>query len=159
VGVLYDYFRAPDDEAVAQLMAETDGGPIMGEAGATDLDVVDGKGIDPSVVLGQVVAFALDVPWAADLIGERLAWPQDVAQDPEYEGPWVVLLSERIRDALAEISDERMPGLAERWSRIEELSHYSDTGPEAMLSCLQEFVGLARRARASCEGIYCWICL
>ncbi|MBM0279104.1 hypothetical protein [Micromonospora tarensis] len=52
-----------------------------------------------------------------------------------------------------------MPGLADQWSHIEELSHYSDMQPEVMLSRLREFVGLARRARTSGERIYCWICL
>ncbi|WP_446213461.1 hypothetical protein [Micromonospora sp. IBSANI012] len=159
VGVLYDYFRASDDEAVAKLMAATDGGPVVREGDSPVVDAVDGKGIDPPVALGKVVSFALDVPWATDLIGERLIWPDGAGEDPEYEGPWVVAMSERARDALAEIPDDRLPGLADRWSHIEELSHYSDTQPEVMLSRLREFVGLARRARTSGESIHCWICL
>ncbi|MFU8873523.1 hypothetical protein [Micromonospora sp. SL4-19] len=159
MGVLYDYFRASDDEAVAKLIAATDGGPVVREEDPPAVDAVDGKGIDPRVVLGKVVSFALDVPWATDLIGERLIWPDGAGEDPEYEGPWVVVLSERARDALAEIPDDRLPGLAERWSHIEELSYYSDTQPEVMLPRLRELVGLARRARTSGESIYCWICL
>ncbi|MBG6100180.1 hypothetical protein ACLQ3D_32745 [Micromonospora vinacea] len=159
MGVLYDYFRASDDKAVAELMAAIDGGPVVREGDSPVEDAVDGKGIDPPVVLGQVVSFALDVPWDADLIGERLIWPEGVREDREYEGPWVVVLSEGARDALAEIPDDRLPDLANRWSHIEELSHYSDTQPEVMLSRLREFVGLARRARTSGDSIYCWICL
>ncbi|ATO16801.1 hypothetical protein CO540_25570 [Micromonospora sp. WMMA2032] len=159
MGVLYDYFRAPDDEAVAKLMAATDGGPVVRAGNSPVADAVDGTAIDPAVVLGKVVAFALDVPWSTDLVGDRLVWPEGVAQDREYEGPWVVVLGERARDALAEIPDDRLPGLAERWSRVEELSYYSDTRPEVMLSRLREFVGLARRARGNGEYIYCWICL
>ncbi|MEV1112819.1 hypothetical protein AB0I95_29855 [Micromonospora sp. NPDC049751] len=159
VGVLYDYFRASDDEAVAKLMAVTDGGPVVCAGDSPVEDAVDGKGIDPPVVLGQVVSFALDVPWEPNLVGERLIWPDGAAEDREYEGPWVVVLSDRTRDVLAEIPDDQLPGLAERWSHIEELSQYSDTGPEAMLSRLREFVGLARRARTNGEHIYCWICL
>ncbi|WP_422736555.1 hypothetical protein ACN263_23880 [Micromonospora sp. WMMD729] len=159
VGVLYDYFRASDDEAVAKLMADTDGEPVVREGGSSVEDAVDGKGIDPNVILGKVVSFALDVPWTSDLVGERLLWPDGAAEDREYEGPWVVVLGEGARDVLAEIPDDRVAPLAEQWSRIEELSHYSDTQPEAMLSRLREFVGLARRARASGQNIYCWICL
>ncbi|MGW2621987.1 hypothetical protein [Micromonospora taraxaci] len=159
VGVLYDYFRASDDEAVAKLMAATDGGPVVREGVSPVVDAVDGKAVDPPVVLGKVVSFALDVPWATELIGERLVWPAGAGEDLEYEGPWVVVLSEHARNALAEIPDDRLPSLAERWSHIEELSYYSDTQPEVMLSRLREFVELARRARTSGENIYCWICL
>ncbi|GAB3944055.1 hypothetical protein GCM10027614_33610 [Micromonospora vulcania] len=40
-----------------------------------------------------------------------------------------------------------LPGLADRWSRIEEFSPYSDIEPDFMLPLLREFVGLAHRAR------------
>ncbi|WP_030488160.1 hypothetical protein [Micromonospora chokoriensis] len=159
MGVLYDYFRAVDDEAVAKLMAATDGGPVVRAEDSPVEDAVDGKGIDPTVVLGKVVSFALDVSWSTDVIGDRLIWPEGAREDLEYEGPWVVVLSDRARDALADIPDDRLPGLAKQWSHIEDLSHYSDAQPEVMLSRLREFVGLARRARTSGESIYCWICL
>ncbi|WP_435207205.1 hypothetical protein [Micromonospora sp. bgisy143] len=159
MGVLYDYFRAPDDEAVAKLMAVTDGEPVVREGDSSVEDAVDGKGIDPKVILGRVVSFALDVPWSSDLVGQQLIWPDDAAQDPEHEGPWVVVLNDGTRDVLAEIPDSRLPALAEQWSHIEELSDYSDTQPEVMLSRLREFVDLARRARTNGDSIYCWICL
>lgn len=159
VGVLFDYFRASDDEAVAKLMAATNSGSVMQEGISLLVDAVDGKGIDPPVVLGQVVSFALDVPWSLDLIGERYVWPDGTDEDLEYEGPCVVALSERARDVLAEIPDDRLPHLADRWSRIEEFSRYSDVQTEVMLARLREFVGLARRARESGENIYCWISL
>jgi hypothetical protein len=159
VGVLYDYFRASDDEAVAKLMTATDGDPVVRDGDSSVEDAVDGKGIDPMVILGRVVSFALDVPWSSNLVGQRLIWPDDATQDPEYEGPWVVVLNNGTRDVLAEIPDSRLPALAEQWSGIEELSDYSDMQPEVMLSRLREFVELARRARRSGDSIYCWICL
>lgn len=159
MGVLYDYFRAQDSEAVAKLMAATGGGPLVRQAELPVADAVDAKGIDPSVVLGKVMSFALDVPWDVDLAGIRLVWPDGADEDEGYEGPWVVVLSERARDALAEITDDRFPDLAARWSRIDELSHYRDVQPEMMLSLLRELVGLARRARAAGDSLYCWMCL
>ncbi|MBM0277435.1 hypothetical protein [Micromonospora tarensis] len=159
MGVLYDYFRAPHDEAVAKLMDTTDGGPVVREQASPLEDAVDGKGIDPPVVLGKVVSLALDVPWSVGLVRERLVWPDGAREDLEYQGPWVVALSDDTRNALAGIPDERMADLADRWSRVEELSHYSHTQPAVMLSRLREFVGLARRARTSGESIYCWISL
>ncbi|MFG1885256.1 hypothetical protein [Micromonospora sp. NPDC049102] len=154
----YTFSRSPSGGdttagAVAKLMVCTGGGPVVCDGDSSVEDAVDGKGIDPAVVLGQVVSFALDVPWKADLVEERLVWPEGAGEDREYEGPWVLVLGDRTRDVLAEIPDGRLPGLAEQWSRIEELSRYSDVRPEVMLSRLRAFVGLARRARTNGESI------
>jgi len=60
VGVLYDYFRAADGATVAKLMEATDGGPLVQHGPEPVADAVDAKGIDPTVVLGKLVSFALD---------------------------------------------------------------------------------------------------
>ncbi|NBE84126.1 hypothetical protein [Micromonospora rubida] len=156
MGVLYDYFRAADDEAVAALMAATNGGPLVGPAAPAEADVVEAKGVDPSVVLGQAVSLALDVPWAVDLVGDRLIWPDAAAAQAEHDGPWVVRLGDRVRDVLAAVAEDRLPALADRWSRIEELSWGE---PAGMLPVLRLLVGLARRAQASGQHLYCWMSL
>ncbi|OZV76454.1 hypothetical protein CA850_26770 [Micromonospora echinospora] len=162
MGVLYDYFRAPNTEAVAELMAAAGGGPLAGAGDsrlADAVDAVDAKGIDPSVILGQLVSYALDVPWDTRLVGDRLVWPDGAGRDPGYEGPWVVVLGDSARDALAGIPDERMSALADRWLRVEELSDFGDPQPAAMLVLLSDLVGLARRARGNGDHLYCWMCL
>ncbi|MER5705364.1 hypothetical protein ABT023_25960 [Micromonospora sp. NPDC002296] len=156
MGVLYDYFRAADDEAVAASMAATNGGPLVGAAALPEVDVVEAKGIDPSVVLGQAVSLALDVPWDVGLVDDRLIWPDAVTAAAEHDGPWVVRLGDRARDVLAALAEDRLPALADRWSRIDELSWGE---PVDMLPVLRRLVGLARRAQASEQHLYCWMSL
>lgn len=155
MGVLFDYFRAADEAAVHALMVVKDGGPIAGGVGP-DVDAVDAKGIDPTVNLGQVVAFALGVEWDADLMGDRLVWTSEV--DGGGHGPWVAEVGDPARDALAAIPAARLAPLAEQWAGIEEFDD-GHTTPEMLLSVLAELVGLAGRARAAGEHLYCWICL
>jgi hypothetical protein len=159
VGLLYDYFRAADGASVAKLMEFTGGGSLLRHGQDPLADAVDAKAIDPTVVIGQLVSFALDVPWSPELLDAKLVWPADAAQDEEDEGPWVVVLAERARDALDEIADDRLPELAARWSHIEELSRYDDVRPDTMLPVLTQLVGLARRARGAGEALYCWMSL
>lgn len=157
MGVLFDYFRAADAAAVVTVMEATDGGPLIRHGHEPIADAVDGKGLDPTVVVGRLVSFALDVPWSADLVDDQLVWPAGVAEDPGYEGPWVVVLADRARDAIAGIADEHIPELAQRWSGIEELA--GGANPEDLITPLTQLVGLARRARPGGESLYCWICL
>ncbi|MCW3820486.1 hypothetical protein ONA91_39250 [Micromonospora sp. DR5-3] len=44
----YDYFRAPDEEAVAKLMADVGGGPLLRKGHPPVADVVGTNWIDPS---------------------------------------------------------------------------------------------------------------
>lgn len=157
--MLYDYFRASDAEAVAELMADLDGGPVVRASGSPMPDAIDAKWLDPSMVLSWVIAFALDVPWDIHLAGDELVWPGGAGRDMEYQGPWVVAIGESARDALADIPEDRMPELAERWSRIDELAQFDDMSPELMLSFLRQFVRLAGNARTSGETVYCWMSL
>jgi hypothetical protein len=153
--MLNDYFRASDAETVAKLMIELDGGPV---APAVP-DAVDGKNLDPVMVLGQLLAFALDAPSASRLVTMDLVWPAGAEDDGDYMGPWVADIGTRARDTLADITEDRMPGLAQRWAGIDELSPFSDMSPELMLSFLRQFVGLARTAREAGDTIYCWMSL
>jgi hypothetical protein len=155
VGVLYDYFRAPDDAAVEALMAATGGGPVMVHGGDGPVaDVVDAKGIDPTVILGQLVAMVRGVEWSPHVVDDELVWPE--GDDEESEGPWVVVLDDLARDTLADIADGRLPELADRWSGIEELA---GSQREELLRSLTDLVNLARRARAASEHLYCWMSL
>ena len=163
MGVLFDYFRAPDAKAAARAV-ELPGGPLLPEPA---FDGVEAKGIDPCVVLGQLVAFIRGVPWDVDLVRTVLVWPPPETQpatEEEYEalpedspwkeGPLLQALDRDVRDTLGTVDDARLPALAAQWARIEEFHHTMRT--DDALSLIKDLVGLARRARDAGHPLYCW---
>lgn len=159
MGVLHDYFRAPGAATVVALMDRHDAdSPETIEGWPTEVVAV--KNIDPGVALGQLVGFVLGEPWTPGLVDDRLVWPG--GQDPdllvEHEGPWVRELGDQARDALAGVADDRVPELAARWVRIEEIS-WPGAPDDALVPLLTDLVALARAARAADEHLYCWTCL
>jgi hypothetical protein len=169
MGVLYDYFRASDPAAAATVM-ELPAGPLVpGNEGQPPFDGVDAKGIDPTVILGQLVAIARGVPWSTDTVTTRSVWPppdtapanaERATQVPEDSpwatGPWVEELDDRTRDTLADIDDSRLAEVATRWAQIAEFTHYSDIHDDSLSPLLANLVGLARRARDAGHRLYCW---
>ncbi|MFJ4189712.1 hypothetical protein [Kitasatospora sp. NPDC089509] len=185
MGVLTDYFRAPDAAAVARALELTGGarpefraGPGGGsddggsEGGGFDGDIgrafdgVEAKRVDPGVVLGQLVAAIRAEPWRVDLVAEVPVWPTTPPpgpdgpaggeDDPWATGPWVTELDEATRDALAGVADDRIPEAVRRWAEAEE---WDGADPTDLLPLAEELIALARRARAAGERLYCWICL
>ncbi|MEU2632453.1 hypothetical protein [Kitasatospora sp. NPDC007106] len=164
MGVLTDYFRAPDADAVRRVLERTEGrSPLSGRQPA--FDGVRSKGLDPHVVLGQLVAAVREVPWEVDLVGEAPVWPPGPApaagtvvddDDPWGTGPWVAELGDAARDTLAGVADGDVPAVAARWARAEELH---GAAGEDLQPVVELLVGLARRARADGESLYCWTCL
>jgi hypothetical protein len=147
VGVLYDYFRAPDASTAAAVLERYIGprdpdGPPM--------DAVFGKGFEPTVMLVTLQSLLTGVPYD-ELPSEEL-----VAMEGE-DGPWIVQLSEELRDALADAQLSRLPAVAERWVRTEEF--WEQATAAEVLPFLGEVTALARRARQAGERLYCWICL
>ncbi|MFF3918992.1 hypothetical protein ACFYZB_37185 [Streptomyces sp. NPDC001852] len=163
MGVLTDYFRAPDATTVVRALERTEGGsPVLTGFG---LDGVQAKRLDPDVVLGELVAAVCRVPWSPDLVAEVSVWPATPEpgpdgpaseDDPWATGPWVTELDTAVRDALAGVPDADVPAAVARWVRSEELH---GALAEDMQPLAEELIGLARRARAAGERLYCWICL
>ncbi|MEV4059894.1 hypothetical protein [Nonomuraea dietziae] len=162
---MYDYYRAADRQAA---MAEPDRG--RAESGSTAFDAVDAKGIDPVVILGQLVALIRDVPYDLDLVRTITLYPppeggpksleewEALPEDSPYkEGPGIEELPADVRDSLAGVSDARLADLAERWGQIEEFFGRPD---ERYLTTLMgELRDLAQRARAEDQMMYCWTCV
>ncbi|SNY56055.1 hypothetical protein [Paractinoplanes atraurantiacus] len=119
MGVLTDYFRAPSAAAVQQELTMDEGGPLT-----TVYDTVEAKGIDPTVVLGQLIGFIRDEPWHPRIVDDRLIWPEGGEQDTSHEGPWTTILDNETRDTLASLDPARVPSLAARWF------HHRRTPPE-----------------------------
>ena len=147
MGVLFDYFRASDASTAAAVL-ERVGGSRDPEAPA--LDAVAGKGFEPEVMLRKLQSLLTRVPY------EELPEAELVAMEGE-DGPWIVQLSEELRDALADAQASRLPVVVERWVRTEEF--WDQATATEVLPFLDEVTALAGRARQAGERLYCWICL
>lgn len=152
MGVLYDYFRAPGEADVRRHLDENDASSPV----PATFDGIELKTIDPTVVLGQLVAFATGREWSLEVVNDRPIWPAG-EPDAAHEGPWVSVLDDRARDALADIAADRAAELAVRWAAIEEFGGYADE--EFLRETIVGFAGLASRAREHGESLYCWMCL
>jgi hypothetical protein len=146
VGVLYDYFRAPDASTAAAVL-ERVGGP-MGGPDAPVLDAVDGKGIDPEVMMRTLQSLLTGVPY------DELPWGEMLAMSDDENGPWIMQLSEELRDALADAQASRLPAVAEQWVRTEEF--WDQPTAAEVLPFLGEVTAMARGARQAGERLYCW---
>jgi hypothetical protein len=166
VGVLYDYFRAPDAKTAERAM-DSVGGPCFAEP---PFDVVETKSVDPVVVLGQLVAFIRKVPWEPNIVNMTTVWPppesapktqaayDKLPEDSQWKaGPWLEELDLQVRDTLASVDDKRLPTLAAQWSAIEEFGGNSDI--EVSRRLILDLNRLARDAREHGDLLYCWMCL
>lgn len=149
MGVLFDYFRAVDDATAVRLMDGLDGGPIAVPDGS--VDTADLRGIDPWVLLGQLVSLARGQEWDTGTVRTELLWPE-----AEDTGPWLISLDDGVRDTLAGLTAEQMADLAAQWARIEELGLGEDEPGDLMLPIIEEIAGLSRRALAAGDHLYCW---
>ena len=60
-----------------------------------------------------------------------------------------------VRDTLADVPDERLVELGERWAESDEDSMFG-AEPAQLAELIAELRGLARRARDEGQLIYCW---
>lgn len=151
MGILFDYFRAPDASTAAAVL-ERAGGPTTPDPDAPVLDAVVGKGFEPAVMMRKLQALLTGVPYD-DLPEGELELLATAGED----GPWIAQLPQELRDALADAQPSRLPVVAEQWVRTEE---FWEQPPAAeVLPFLGEVTALARRARQAGERLYCWMCL
>ena len=151
MGVLHDYYRAPDRSTAATTLKTP---PVRASKRPDEpvFDAVDGKGIDPIVMLTTFQSLLTGVPY------DEL--PQadfgDVAVGGD-DGPWITELPAQLRDALADSDDGRLRDTAHQWVLTEEFG--LPTSADDVLPFLGELIALARRARTAEEPLYCWSCL
>ncbi|MEV4349602.1 hypothetical protein AB0J83_34505 [Actinoplanes sp. NPDC049596] len=156
MGLLTDYFRAPSVTTVQEQLNQRDGGPVLvADPSATLYDGVEAKWIDPSVVLGQLIAFIRAEPWHPGMVTERLIWPE--TDDPAHQGPWTTILDNHTRDTLAAVTPDRVPALAAQWATIEELK--PGATPHYLADLITELTALATRAQQAGESLFCWMSL
>ncbi|MFE0627023.1 hypothetical protein ACFW3D_08655 [Streptomyces sp. NPDC058864] len=161
MGVRYNYFHTTDRDTATDWAVGPDRREHpwsrLEEVGA---DRVELKGLDPDVVLGQLVAYARGVGFQVGDDGPDVVWPDvdwpDAAEWHEESGLLIEEIPVSWRDTLAAVDDEELPGIAACWEGIEEV-RFKDRR-EAQ-ECARVFVGLARRARAAGTTLYCVGCL
>jgi len=80
----------------------------------------------------------------------------ETADDSPENG--VVQLGDGVRDALASVTEERVPELVARWTEIEEFKWFSGGRGDAdyLAEVLSGLIVLSRRAQAAGEHLYCW---
>jgi len=155
MGVLYDYFRAVDEDTACTAV-DRPGGPLPADGPGAAFDGVAARGIDPVVALGHLIAFVRGVTWTPDLV------EVDTIARSTVTGGWVERLGEPVRDALAGAADDALPEIVVKWSQLDDVApaDAADTaGATEWLAVVTDLVGLARRARAADQDLYCWCCL
>jgi hypothetical protein len=168
MGVLNDYFRAPDD-GTAAAVGDRIGGPLVEDGpSAPALDGVDAKGIDSTVILGKLIAAIRGTAWEVHIVGSTRVFPAGPAptretmasfppDSPWFSGPWIERLSDAVRDDLAAVQPGQIDALAATWSAIEEFGGHWD--PVLVGHLIAELSALSRRAQAAGDHLYCWTSL
>ncbi|MFI6324443.1 hypothetical protein ACIBG8_43445 [Nonomuraea sp. NPDC050556] len=155
MGIFFDYYRAPDRQAAT---ADPENSPAF--------DRVETKGIDPEVCLGQLIAFIEGVSDDLSPMETVTLYPPPMTIEewealpdghPHKDGPGIAELPAGARDTLADVADDRLAGLAAQWARIDEFFAPPDEG--YLVELITDLRGLAQRARAEDQLIYCWICM
>ncbi|MBO2450900.1 hypothetical protein J4573_27650 [Actinomadura barringtoniae] len=158
MGVLCDYFRAPDREGALSLSLNEDG--LFQAAAAADLEAMDFKGIDPVVILGKLVSLLSGDSYMDLLLSgiptDHIPGPELIT--PEQDEVIVVELSTLVRDTLAAATEEALAEAAPIWANTEEMAWNTWNDPDEVRPVMDELVGLARRAKASGQMLYCQIC-
>ena len=157
MGVLHDYFRAPDTATAIAWAVDSEAG--LDDHGA---DWFDAKGLDVHVVVGQLVSFAEGRPFGARR-GERprLVWPDQEAwpygeERLGEESPWESgLLVEIMPDSwvatLASVSDDHVPMLAAQWMEIPEVAFRDFADARG---AVEQFRALARQAQGQGHRVF-----
>ncbi|QLQ38057.1 hypothetical protein [Micromonospora robiginosa] len=151
MGILCDYFSAPTDEAAATA-ADVPGGPRA--ASDPGFEVVELKGIEPVVQLGTLEAILTGVDYDVVTRNPRQGHAVAVRHDGEV---LVISLTDELRGALADAEEGRLREVAVSWSETEEFRGLAE--PAILAEALVELAGLARRATARDERLYCWVCV
>ncbi|MFT4084711.1 MAG: hypothetical protein QM638_19200 [Nocardioides sp.] len=183
MGVLFDYFSAPSDEAAAATIDRV-GGPGSQASAAPAPPVQEKRGLfgrkraepahvapsfidDESLpVFDTVSVKGIDPLVQLGTLEELLTGRpyDDVVEDPRSGkdlasrngGERMVLtVTDALAAALIAASDEQLGDVALPWSQTEEFWGQGDAA--ALAQFLRDLAGLARRAETSGYRLYCWL--
>ena len=178
MGVMYDYFAAPSEEAAAATI-DWVGGPgtppplpmpfreLVAKYGLEEartylkprlylsesgLYVVSTKGFDAITDLGAVESQLTGV--SLDDILDR---DDPVVADRDGGERRVLRIGDATRDALVHATDDAMVEAARRWAASQ--SQWRTIELEPIVHLLGQLAALARVATKRGEGLFCWICV
>ncbi|MFF2367867.1 hypothetical protein ACFVU0_34850 [Streptomyces sp. NPDC058122] len=144
MGNIYDYYAATDD---AQALTLFEGDGMDDPFGTLGL-----KGAHPYMVLGTVEAHLTGMSEEHVKADSRFC---ELLNDPAEEGPWLVSLTDSLRDALAAATPEHLLEAATAWTRT---ADGGGADPELMADFLRRLGELARDA-APGRRLYCGMSL
>ncbi|MGW0858698.1 hypothetical protein [Streptomyces sp. NPDC002690] len=141
MGNLYDYYAATDD---AQAIALSEGDADLADPFGT----IGLKGVMPDEILATVESCLTGVPEEQVEAGPRFC---ELLSEDDQDGPWLVSLTDTLRDALAEATPDRLLEAATAWTRTQD---GAGQGPELMADFLKRLGELARDAGPQ-RRLYC----
>ncbi|NDO89238.1 hypothetical protein [Cellulosimicrobium composti] len=152
MGILTDYFAAPDDAraAVAAHTGPSAPDPLTAQPGFA---TVERTGIDPFVVLGSLASLLTGRPYREVTADARHG---SLVASVGDEGPWVVSVTDTLVGALAGSTPAALEQVAVRWSATEELA---GSDPAALAQALHRLAALCVRADDAGHQVYCWTSL
>jgi len=158
MGVLFDYFRAPDEEVALSLHRHPAG--LVEAVAATGGSILDIKGVDPVVMLGKLAGLLSGASYEEMLITgiPTSHIPSPELLTAEHDPNALVELSAVVRDTLAGASDAALAEATPIWAGIEEFGSSTWRGSDEVRPIVDELVELAREATENGQMIYCSIC-
>lgn len=152
MGILTDYFAAPDDERASTATLASPGvpDPLTDQPAFATVAL---QGIDPFVVLGTLTSLLAGRPYAEVTKDTRHGSLVATAGD---EGPWVVSVTDELVAALAGATPAALDAVAVRWAATEELE---GTDPADLADALHRLAALCVRADDAGHRVYCWTSL
>lgn len=148
MGVLADIIVANRDEAAA-----------INAAGGDHLrqwDCLESKGID-TIKLGTLSQILANrSPDDVDTVVKFMTG--DLLDQSSDDGPWIYLVPDSLRDALAALDEDTEESVASKWARTEEfqLDRWLD---EDVNEYLHDLVLRARKARETGKSLLLWMSL
>jgi hypothetical protein len=145
MGNLYDYFAAADDRTAAATLNDS--------PNPERFEVIS-EGIDPVVQMGTLESLLRAVPYEQVMVSRGQG---TLVSDPDSVSQWVIRLTDTLRDALAAATAGQLAEVAVPWSQTDEFCGRGDAG--LLAGVLGDLAGLARRAQARRDHLYCWVSL
>lgn len=164
MGILYDWFAAPGDEAAAAVIDRAGGpsepSPVGGPrrpwrrpTGSVGYPTVRTR-IDPVVQGGTLEELLTGRPY--DALDSDPRWGRVLASRGADQR-LVLTVTDGLVVALADAGADALTAVAGPWSRTEEFWGTADPGH--LGAVLDQLAELAREARRCGAGVYCWVCV